>query len=801
MLSLVHINSKLALRNLIKHKVFSAVNIFGLAAALSVCLFLVNLIHTAFYLDHQHADVSRLYRIENVVNKKDQGDINQFATLPYPAISQLKTNIPDLELVCHITNKASAVFEINGQDLTISGLATEPAFFEMFNFQTLQGSIEDLFKDINSIAITEAVALRLFKNENPIGKVTKDQKVIRAVIESPVGTSHFQFEMVSALPKVTTSEVDAPPPFELSWTDTYSNYAYVKLGRQSDMATLSQRLESFSQSAQKLYDLENTYYDFRARLVKGMVFDEPSFNEIGLVMGREGLITFAIMIIVLMFIAGFNYTNLSVARAVQRTKEIGIRKVSGSSNAQIAGQVLAETLIFSFLGLLLGLGIYLYYSNDFIALLPFLSGLFNPKLSGSILLTFTAFAIIAGIIAGIFPALYFTRIKPLSLFNARVKTKGISLMWMRKALTTFQLTLSMFCVLFVTMLYKQAQFVKTVSHGIETEHRLILRTDAQKALLLKPLIEEIPQVMSSSIVSGIPGHSNNSKMAFRDLLNGDSTILVNFIFADENIDEVLEPKLIDGRFFRSALSTESNREALVNRKTLEALNIDFSEAVGSGITSTTANLTIVGVLDDIHTRDPFSTNETPIMIIASSNEANQGMLITHINEHEREKTLKKLEAAWNEINPDTRFEPQMLHVVLDKPVEEFMNFIKAQGFLSFAIIAISLLGQLGISLYNAETRVKEIGIRKVLGSKTSSIIGLLLKGTIIPLIIASLLASPIAFLLFQNGIANSMRSPLPIGPGIFIQCILLLSLLVTGVVISQTWRVANLNPTQSLRAE
>jgi len=801
MLSLFYMNFKLAFRNLIRHKVFSAVNVFGLAAALSVCLFMVNLIYTGFNYDRQHEDLGKLYRIENVVEQENVSYQTQYATVPYPAVAQLKMSIPDVEMLCHITKNATTVFDMNGVDLPTFGIATEPAFFEMFNFKTIHGNVQEIFNDVNSIAITEDVAERVFNGEYPIGKVTKDQKVIRAVIESPKGSSHMQFEIISALPDVSIKANGEAQPYSLSWADVYSNYAYVKLKEESDANSLSQRLQLFSASVNRLNGLENSTFSFRAKPVKGLAFGEPVMNEIGIVIGREGFITFAIMIAVLMLIAGFNYTNLSIARAVQRTKEIGIRKVSGSTNGQIAGQILAETMIFSFLGLLLGVGIYRYYSDDFVANLPFFSGLFNPKLDLNILLTFGAFAAFTGLMAGLFPALHFARINPLSLFNGQVKNRRMSIMWVRRGLTTFQLTLSMFCVVFVTMLYQQAQLIKNTSQGIETENRLLIRTQKKEAALLKPLVEKIAAVKSSTLLSNIPGHAMGPTMAFYQLETADSSTNIQFFFADEHFDDVLAPKLLEGRFFNSASTSEGSREVLVNRKLLQIMNIDFEQAVGKSLKSKDGNLTIVGVVGDIAIGNPFNHSVEPMMIVGANSGANQGVLIANINEQNQDQTLAQLEAAWKEVHPEARFEPEFLKVFLDKPIDEFINLIKAQGFMSFAIIAISLLGQLGISLYNAETRVKEIGIRKVLGAKISSIIRLLLKGTIIPLIIAGMVASPIAYLLFQDGIAQDMRTPLEIGPGIFIQSLLLLGALVTGVVVSQTWRVASLNPTESLRAE
>ncbi len=794
-LSLLLLNIKLAFRNLFRHKAFSAINVFGLTAALTICLFFVNLIFTGFSLDRQYENLNSLYRVESTVTSK-QGDITAMATTPFPSVAMLNEDIPDFDMVCHVRNSAFAIVNVNGIEVELNGLEVDPAFLTLFNLEVLQGDIKDVFNDFESIAITEEVAQRLYPDLYPIGEVTEDGKVIRAIIATPRAHSHMRYEFIGHL-NIPISTADTPS-FAYSWNAYYDSYTYVLLNGKSDPKALQERLMQFGNKVNRLSGLEQQF-SFSIRPVKGIVFSEPVMNEIGTVFGREGLVVFITTILVMLVIACFNYANLSIARAIQRTKEIGVRKVSGSTALQIIGQILIETIFFSLIAPLLAIGLYYYLKDEFIATLPFFADVFKPELSLTIIGVFIFFSVFTGLFAGFFPALYFSRIKALSLFKQGGAKGQLTFLALRKVIITFQLSLSMFTVLFTLLMYQQVAKLAGESQGFETKNRLIVRAESKDAQLLKPAFLTVPGVEAVSQTSGIPGTSINMVESFNELISGDSSIEVQFLLADEAFDEVLEPGLLDGQFFTGKRNSP-NKPMLVNRAFLNLLNIDFNRAIGLIIKNKKSSFQIIGIVDDITMGNPFIKTEEAMMIINAEADRSQEVLLLKL-EANNLRILTSLEEKWKEILPDYRFEPEYLETYLQKPLTEFLNLVKAEGLLCLAVIAISLLGQVGMALYNAETKVKEIGIRKVLGASLRSIITLLLKGSLAPLIVAIGIGCPLAYFAFINGITPDISSPLKPKPWIFIQGVLGLSTVIILLITSQTWRIAKQNPTESLQAE
>lgn len=796
--SLFYLNLKLAMRNMARHKLFSAVNVLGLAAALCVSLFMVNIVYTCMSLDRQHADIDRIYRIASYVITPDKGR-DLYASVPNLTAELLKEDIPDLDAVTHIKTGLIGTFKLSGDKVEVRGIKTDSAFFDIFNFEAISGNPLSIFSDINSIIITDEAARRYFPDTDPIGLQTEEGYVVKAVVATPKKKSHLQFEIIGQLESPGTNP--AARTFEHDLSYNYNDYAYVRLSENSSAEVLTAKLAAFSDKINAMANLTRRDYNFISQRVKGIVFGDPGFNEPGLMIGSEGLAVYLVMIVIMLSIASFNYTNLSVARATQRTKEIGIRKVSGGSSRQIIGQILVETQVISFFALALGLSFYKFFADDFTTLIPFIDKAFQSGLNLEIIVLFTLFTLITGLLAGIFPALFFAKINPLSLFNPRVKSRKLSFLTVRKVLVTFQLTLSMFCVIFMVLLNEQVILLKNSPRGFETSSRYIVRADAANAPLLKSAFLQVSGVNAVSITSDIPGEIVSGGISFYDPIDNDTSLAAMAMWADESFDEVLTPRLLDGRYFQGDIVPGTQKEVLVNEPLLRLINTELSGAVGTVLKDSKNQFKIVGVLEDIANSNPFIKSEPPLMIIAARQETNQSILLVKMTTTGNESTLRGLEAAWQGLYPDDKFEPKTLTAQLNEPIREFENIIVVERFVAFAIIAIALLGQLGMALYNAETRVKEISIRKVLGAKMQSILRLLLLGTVVPILIGSLIAWPISHLLFTQGFAVAFRTPLQPGPWLYLQGILPLTGIILLLVLSQTWRVARLKPAESLRSE
>ncbi|MFY0591374.1 FtsX-like permease family protein [Roseivirga sp.] len=792
--SILKIHFILAIRNMVRNKTFSVVNIFGLGAAIAVSLFIVNLLYTGYQLDRHHRDAERIYRVSNYV-EASYGK-NLYAASGFPLSDLVRESIPDFEYVTHVNNSFKPKFKINGVDIPLKGLYTDENFFEIFSFKTITGDPNSIFDDINSVIITDKVAERLFPDEEPIGKVTEDGFIVRAIIESSHGKSHIPFDAITSIASFKSTMNQA---FK-SWQFHYQDFTYVKLMPGLDPIATSEKLKVIAKDVNALPSESKEKFEFKLQPVVGIVFAEQAINELGPAIGKEGVYIFTALILIMVLIASFNYTNLSIARAIQRTKEVGIRKVVGSTKWQIINQFLLETLIFSMLGLLIGFFVYRYFSSTFLEVVGDFSATFQTTLDTQIILVFVLFSVITGLLAGVFPAIYFSKIKPLSLFKTRDKSKKLSFHTLRKLLVGFQLTLSMFVLIFVTLIVEQRKSVLTTSLGFDQKGLLVIDGIKGDSQILLDEFRKISEVEAAGITTGLPGISASGAMLFKDAVSNDSTIMVNFMLSDNQFADVFAPEISRGTGFSESTEYNGFIEVLINESFISTLSLNKENIIGETVKNHGITYKVVGLLDGISGGDVFSYDK-PALMVANRMPANRGKIIIRTSKGRTKLAIKKMEAAWDKVYPEDRFQPKFYQDIYESAFSSFTNLIRILGFLGLCIISISLLGQLGMALYNAETRVKEIGIRKVLGAKMRQIIKLLLKNTVVTLSIAALIASPLAYQLFATSFMGEINTPFKPTVWIFLKAILGLTVIVAGLVSTLTWRTARVNPSESLRNE
>jgi len=785
--SLFKIHWRLSVRSLRRNKVFSLVTTLGFAAAISISLFLINLIYSGYSLDLQHNNHDSIYRIATEVT--GNGDTKKFASTPFELKVKVEDEVPGFDLLTHVNRTLSINFQRNDSPILLSGIYVDENFFKIFNFPAISGSTSDIFKDQNSIIITQEASLKLFNGQNPIGQITRQGLVVRAVIASPKNKSHIQFEAIGNIGALE-------PPLN-TWDYRDRNYLYGLISKNTDQKVLNDRLTSLSSSIKKepqQEQIESTYF---LQSITGIMFKDGVFNEIGSSVGREGLIMFGALTTLLMAMACFNYTNLSMARALQRTKEVGIRKVVGSTPTQIASQFLIETFLFSILGFVVGLGIYIYYSSRIADAIPF------PFLEISnyqIILVFAGFAIFTGCTAGIFPALFFSRIPPLALFNTHSSNGKLSLKGLRKIMVGGQLTVSMFCIVLLSLIIDQNRSLRNAPLGVQTDQLLIVNSTPETVNLLIPEFNKIPGVTSSTVVSSLPvvdfpSSINVITKGMADSLN------TRFIKVDENFDDVFQPQLRLGSFFTTQIGKQDYLDVIVSEALLQRISIPENEALGTVLNGDGVNYQIIGVLAQTISANPLIKQEDSFLLINSDQKMEFGRLVLKIEGKDLDNTLNQIEIAWGEIYTRGNFQAVFLETQIDSTFEVLLNSIRIITFIGGCIILISILGQLGMALFNAQSRVKEIGIRKVMGAAMGRIIKLILASTTNTIAIAALIATPIAYLVFINLVTPEVRAPLQVTPWLLLKGVLALAALVIAVVISQTWRVASLNPAKSLRDE
>ena len=358
----------------------------------------------------------------------------------------------------------------------------------------------------------------------------------------------------------------------------------------------------------------------------------------------------------------------------------------------------------------------------------------------------------------------------------------------------------MFVLLFVNLIVEQYNTLKELPLGFEQEGLIVIDPIEKNYDILTDEFSKIPEIQAITVTSNLPGVSSNGMMGLTNTVTNDSSIMVNFMMADEQFDDVFKPEMALGSFFEQVSISARTREVVVNDAFIQVLNFDQTNIIGHSFSQDSINYKIVGVFANLVGNDPLHAKKKATMIVNLFPSFN-GRIVMKVQGENTGVALTKLEHAWDKIHPENRFQASLYQDHYEESFKGLNNIIKIMSFLGFCIILISLLGQLGMALYNAETRVKEIGIRKVLGAKVRVIMSLLLKNTLITLVIAVLIAAPLAYQFFQVSFMGEMNSTLKMTPLLFLRAILAFALVLVGIVLALTWQTTRLNPSESLRNE
>ncbi|KYG80703.1 ABC-type lipoprotein release transport system permease subunit [Roseivirga ehrenbergii] len=799
--SLFQIHLKLAFRNLWRNKVFSAINIFGLAAAITVSMFALNILYTGLSVDKQHPHTERLYRI---LTKVERPNISPHVLASTPSVlgEKLRADLPEIEVLTQFSPYHQFKETINGNSVSLINLMVDDHFFKVFQFKAIDGDPHAALQNKSGCIITDDIAERFFPGENPIGKILGSGLIVNAIIESPKGLSHLNFDIISSSsesPYLATSEES---DYLESWNHFYQGYTYFRTIEGVSQEQLNNKLKQVSEEVNNIKKGAESTFDYRSQKISDIMFSAEVYNAIGSSLSKGMLYILVTLITILLLLASFNYTNLSIARAIQRTKEIGIRKVAGSTKSQIVGQILVETIVFSVAATLVGFLLYRFFVPEFVVLMDTGSLLFNPNTTLPLLLVFLVFSVVVGLVAGLFPALYFACISPLNAFRSNIKSKTMSLMNIRKGLVVLQITISMFCIMVVTAGSDIYHSIVQNNWNFSKEGVVSVEVEPKNRQLLKSKFEQVPGVVGVSAVSSLPGVGTMG-MTMLKRPNSTDSVFVNFSVVDTDFNKVFEPKLFAGHDFQRLSSDSTLTEVWVNKKLLSDLNIPLDSALGHTLSFQTnvVRYQITGIMEDFVFDRLDAPEVKPIIVAHEKIDLYRRSLAIKIESQNMAVTLSQLEKATKEVDREQAFTPIFLNDSIEDSYNDVNQIVKGFQFLSIIIISISLLGQLGIALYNAETRTKEIGIRKVLGARVKSIILLLLKGTLTTLVIAALIGTPLAYLFLQNTFWTSFVLKPDYEGLVLAQGILLLGSLVVFIVIVQTWRVAQANPSESLRSE
>ncbi|KYG75246.1 ABC transporter permease [Roseivirga spongicola] len=789
---------KTSFRSIARNKLFSFINVFGLAVSMSVCLLMITLLTEVKSYEKFHADASDIYRATNLYQYLEE-EPNLFASTSIIAGKRIKEEIAGVEAATIMRRNFAGDFENDNQKFALRGIWADESFFDVFSFEVIYGDKDQALTNPKSLVITDETALKIFNQLNVVGETLlkgDEPYQVTAVVKTPPFNSHIKFEVIGSFSTLDQAQMQRNATGWLSWQNMWMNYTYFKVADGQSIKNIQAALDKISidQNSREKY----TSIQLGAQPILKIMTGPQISNSLGMNMGSETLWILGILSFVVILSAGFNYTNLSIARSLRRAKEVGIRKVVGAKRGQIFSQFTVEACIISIFSLILAYGGFLLIKPLFLSLNPEMSRMLQLKLEPITIIYFVLFAILVGFAAGLLPSLVLSKLKAIQVLKTTSNTKLFSSVSLRKALIVIQFTLTLGFIISANVAYNQFKYSVNFDKGFNGENIITIGLAGNDPEQVKTLFERIPEVEQISMAAMVLGTGERwgDDLKYKDPL--DSTTIY-YSSVDQNYIPMLKHNLIAGSNFLRTPTSDNESEIIVNETLLKRFNIGTpQEAIGEQVLVGSNKLTIIGVVEDFH----YAPINEPIESFGfRQNLEDIQLLNLKVNSTNLVGTMDKLRAAWegfDEVHPfESRFHSE--HIARAYDTYELMFTIVT--FLAFVSISIACLGLLGMGVYTAETRMKEISIRKVLGASESSLIQLLVKGFMYLLLIAAVIAIPATYYLFDSIILADQANRISIGLNemglgvLFIFCIGFLT------ISSQVWKAAKANPSSTLRSE
>lgn len=781
------------IRNIVRNNLFSGINISGLAIGMSVGLLAITLIHDIFSYDRFNVKKDRIFRITTTVESGKQNP-EKFASSSLKIGEICKTQIPGIEQVAIIKKGFGGDARVSEKAVPLTGLWAESSIFKIFSFALLRGDIQTALKEPHSIVLTEKAANKLFGKSNALNQVihldSSDYKVTGIMQDIPF-FSHLQFEALASFSTLQQKQNDSN--FS-SWKNISDHYVYLLLGESSQASLVNKSLA-------KVDEVENS------KIKDGLIttsltpltsifLGEDLHNEIGHSLPKSLLWVVIALATIAILTACFNYTNLSIARSLRRSREVGVRKVMGAQKNQVMTQFIVESVIISLVSLIFAFVVFFLLRSAFLSLGPTFATL---QLSPRVLISSFMLACVVGIIAGLLPAVSLSGINPLQVLKNAHTLKLLRHVNLRKALIFAQYTCSLFFMAVTIIIYKQYDYFTSQDLGFQTEDIVNISLPNDKVSILKEAISQMPEskeISQSQMVTALgSGYSVYTKSS-----DPRDSIITDQNGVDENYLPLHRYKLLAGRNFLPALNPASTNEIVVNEKLIKYFNLgkgNPQKAIGLSLVSNGKKYGIVGVVQDFHYNSLYSQIR-PTLIKYAPSDANY--LNIKVNPGQVASLLAKVNKVWKNIDPvhpltATNYQDDI------RDFYQPLSFIsKIIGSLAFLTVLIASMGLFGMVVFTVETRIKEVGIRKVLGASELSIVFILSRGFLSMLSLAAILVLIISSLIFNELITmTAYHASIPLLNMISYTVIFMLVALL--IICSQTLGAARSNPAQILKAE
>lgn len=805
---------KTCMRNLLKYRVFTFINVFGLAVAMVVSLLIITMMADQWQMDRFHEKGDRIYRV--ITQMENSPKMN--ASCPVPVASEL-LNYPMVEnatrLIRGVGGDVVYTKDEKSEVAEVRGFFADSAFFTVFDFVLKEGNRATALGSPNSIVLSSQTAYKLFNDQNPIGLTVHffslgldhinvdlgtetghesdpwGSFVVTGVVDESKNKSHIKFDaLISSASLSRLQKEGKVPDLSTDWKNHSQCYSYFVLNSQSDKKAFQTALNEISAKEEWMGGRK-----LLAQSLSEVVLGDFVGNPLSLNLPIQIYYFLGFLAIVILLSAGLNYTNLSIARALTRAREIGVRKVNGATRVNLIGQFLVESVFIGMLALLLANGLLLLIKPALKNL--WVMGLLDFDLSGnlSIYLLFVGFTVLVGILSGFYPALILSGFSPVKVLKG-LNVSGKRRFGFRSVLNVIQFVFTFFFIVTSMLIVRQFHHLVDLDYGMHTGNVIHMPLQGNDYQLLMSEMEQVAGVESVSTCEMIPAMPNSHGRSI--LLPNDEKVKVEFQSIHPNLLKTLDLQLIAGH----NLQYTDAHAVVVNAYTVEALGYENAQAlIGQSIqiSGEEVPFEIVGVIRDFKFQSPIS-GESTMPLVYWYHPDSYSFLNIRIASEDMRPVIKQIEASWAKVDPVHPMNYRIYDESLAMANFWVRDLASVVGFIAVLAIVISCLGLLGMAIYTTERRVKEMGIRKVLGAGMGGLAVLLGKSFVNRMLIAIGIAAPLSHFMNQLWIENI---PNRIHQGWGVLCISSMLLLVLGFLTIgfQVLSVSRRNPVDSLKYE
>ncbi len=807
---------KVAIRNLLRHKSYSVINILGLSIGLTCCLLLLIYVQDELSYDRFHEKSDRIYRVRYEVNNFT------LARTPTPMAPVLPEFFPEIELSARFYDRSASV-QLRNSDADVRNFEETRIFFadstiqDIFTFEYLAGDPATMLKSPYSLVLTEEIAVKYFGKDDPLGKILylagEHPFTVTGIVRDFPSASHVHFNMLAPFDNLFDIEQGDGQALKQrlnqNWVASHL-YTYALLREGASAESVNARFEEFYTKyvpdpikiGQKwtIFPIADT------RLHANQAAEPEPVSDIMIVY------IFSAIAILTLLIGCINFVNLSTARSLQRTKEIGIRKVMGAWKAQLVAQFLGESFVVTFLAAAIATALAFY-------LLPSMNTLTDKQLIFSDFLTlynvfgFVALVVLTAFIAGLYPAFFVTKIDPANSLKGLLSNQGKTGLSFRKALVIVQFTVSIILISGGIIVYQQVEYMRNRPVGFQKEHIINVPlfsanfnnafggVDQNVRQRMNTFEEELltnPGVKASTLSDNPLGLGAVYRPIIPQGKTREDNIIAPVLAVDYDFLETYGLEKVAGRGFDKSFGSDHANAIIINEAAVRDYNFGTSdEALGKHINVEGKEAVVVGVIRDFN----FATLQMPIgPLVMHVSAANFTTFSIKINQENVPATLAHVEEVWGKHFPEKAFQYEFLDDTLASAYAAEERIGTIVGYFAIIAVLISCLGSYGLIMFLAQQKMKEISVRKVLGATIFNIVGLLSKGFAVLILISLFIAVPVVYFI-MNSWLEEFSFRISIGPLSFLLAGGL-TMLIVGLTISyQSIKAAFINPVKTLRNE